>query len=494
MNSLLPAVIHIDKIPPVAFAAFFLFIVVIASTFGILLLLNRKYRFVANIDAVTGLYTNWKFCIEARKMLARHPLKQFVLFTIEIKRLLFFNNLIGRSKTDELLKQMSIFLRTCAAPYRLKILGRGDLPIFHLLIEFPENEDLSILAKKISRFCPQLMDFQKKADSIDGAPLNWISPLDETAEERSSKLIRVDIKSGIACTGEENGIRTLNELFLRAEQAKEFIQNHVKKYMFFDETLRQVFDLEYSVESKMESALETGCFHVWFQPKYSLQNKAMIGAEALVRWIEPSGRILPPDYFIPIFERNGFILRMDMFVYKQVFCFIKKMIDEGKYPVPISVNISRLHIEVADFAEEFVALARIYQIPPSLIEIEVTESVFADKDSSIKEMTEKFVSYGFTVSIDDFGSGYSSLNLLTTMPVHVLKIDKNFIRDINTRQTAVVIQKIVEMAHGMGIKTVCEGVETADQVSFLTSIGCDFAQGYFFAKAMPMEKFSTLLG
>ena len=100
MNSLLPAVIHIDKIPPVAFAAFFLFIVVIASTFGILLLLNRKYRFVANIDAVTGLYTNWKFCIEARKMLARHPLKQFVLFTIEIKRLLFFNNLIGRSKTD----------------------------------------------------------------------------------------------------------------------------------------------------------------------------------------------------------------------------------------------------------------------------------------------------------------------------------------------------------------------------------------------------------
>lgn len=338
------------------------------------------------------------------------------------------------------------------------------------------------------------MDFQKKADSIDGAPLNWISPLDETAEERSSKLIRVDIKSGIACTGEENGIRTLNELFLRAEQAKEFIQNHVKKYMFFDETLRQVFDLEYSVESKMESALETGCFHVWFQPKYSLQNKTMIGAEALVRWIEPSGRILPPDYFIPIFERNGFILRMDMVVYKQVFCFIKKMIDEGKYPVPISVNISRLHIEVADFAEQFVALARIYQIPPSLIEIEVTESVFADKDSSIKEMTEKFVSYGFTVSIDDFGSGYSSLNLLTTMPVHVLKIDKNFIRDINTRQTAVVIQKIVEMAHGMGIKTVCEGVETADQVSFLTSIGCDFAQGYFFAKAMPMEKFSTLLG
>lgn len=170
------------------------------------------------------------------------------------------------------------------------------------------------------------------------------------------------------------------------------------------------------------------------------------------------------------------------------------MIDEGKYPVPISVNISRLHIEVADFAEQFVALARIYQIPPSLIEIEVTESVFADKDSSIKEMTEKFVSYGFTVSIDDFGSGYSSLNLLTTMPVHVLKIDKNFIRDINTRQTAVVIQKIVEMAHGMGIKTVCEGVETADQVSFLTSIGCDFAQGYFFAKAMPMEKFSALLG
>ena len=215
MNSLLPAVIHIDKIPPVAFAAFFLFIVVIASTFGILLLLNRKYRFVANIDAVTGLYTNWKFCIEARKMLARHPLKQFVLFTIEIKRLLFFNNL-----TDELLKQMSIFLRTCAAPYRLKILGRGDLPIFHLLIEFPENEDLSILAKKISRFCPQLMDFQKKADGIDGAPLNWISPLDETAEERSSKLIRVDIKSGIACTGEENGIRTLTNCFCARNKQK----------------------------------------------------------------------------------------------------------------------------------------------------------------------------------------------------------------------------------------------------------------------------------
>lgn len=130
MNSLLPAVIHIDKIPPVAFAAFFLFIVVIASTFGILLLLNRKYRFVANIDAVTGLYTNWKFCIEARKMLARHPLKQFVLFTIEIKRLLFFNNLIGRSKTDELLKQMSIFLRNLCGAIPFENTGQGRFAYF----------------------------------------------------------------------------------------------------------------------------------------------------------------------------------------------------------------------------------------------------------------------------------------------------------------------------------------------------------------------------
>ncbi|MBQ9484452.1 MAG: EAL domain-containing protein [Ruminiclostridium sp.] len=241
-------------------------------------------------------------------------------------------------------------------------------------------------------------------------------------------------------------------------------------------------------------ALKNSEFKVFFQPKVSISHNNIVGAEALVRWIKPNGAIVTPDSFVPFLEKNGYIVNIDFFVYEEVCKYLRRRIDSGMPVVPISVNVSRIHMLKNDFINHLVEIVRRYRIDPELIELELTESVFiANEEDAIRTLgllREK----GFKVSIDDFGSGYSSLSLLKRMPVDVLKIDKGFFSGEHIKEKeSILLSSVIDMADKMDIDIICEGVETEEQVDFLKHTNCDTAQGFFYAKPVPIADFEDLL-
>ncbi|WP_236879340.1 putative bifunctional diguanylate cyclase/phosphodiesterase [Clostridioides difficile] len=245
----------------------------------------------------------------------------------------------------------------------------------------------------------------------------------------------------------------------------------------------------------MNKALEKGEFIVYYQPKYSLGDVNEIeGAEALIRWNSPEFGFISPIDFIPLFEKNGFIVNIDMFVFEEVCKTLNKWINKGYTPVPISVNMSRVHLYRDNFIENITDLISKYNISPEFIELELTESVVFDNLNILIDIMKKIKEIGFLISMDDFGSGYSSLNLLKDLSFDILKLDRGFlIETTDTKRGKIIISKIVEMAKAIDIKVICEGVETYEQVEFLKEIGCDKVQGYLFAKPMVLDEFEKHL-
>ena len=231
-------------------------------------------------------------------------------------------------------------------------------------------------------------------------------------------------------------------------------------------------------------------FVVYYQPKIALENSRLVGGEALVRWKKPDGSMIPPNDFIPCLEKNGFITALDFYVYEEVCRFIKSRIDSNLPVVPISVNVSMLHLKEEGFLERIKSLVSSYGIPSHLLEFELTESVFLENQKEALDVMEKMKEMGFMVSIDDFGSGFSSLNLLKSLPVDILKIDKEFFANhtlLNNDQ--IIISSIISMASQLHISVICEGVETVDQIHFLKETSCDMVQGYFYSKPVDEDMF-----
>ena len=225
-----------------------------------------------------------------------------------------------------------------------------------------------------------------------------------------------------------------------------------------------------------------------------MKTEKIIGAEALIRWNHPKEGLIPPGVFIPIFERNGFIVQTDFFVYEEVLKMQSRRLKEGKKTVPVSVNVSRTHIGTSDFLPRLMELADRYEVPRELLELELTETALGGKQQNIVDFIRACKHAGFPISIDDFGSGYSSLNLLKEMPVDVLKIDREFLNETDESQkSSVIVEQVVEMATKIDIRTLCEGVETKEQAAFLKQIGCNMAQGYLYSKPVPEETFEGML-
>lgn len=282
---------------------------------------------------------------------------------------------------------------------------------------------------------------------------------------------------------------------------EQILQQKVKKekyehsYSFFNEDTRNRLYKEKRLEDNMNKALEKGEFIVYYQPKYSLDDVNEIeGAEALIRWNSPEFGFISPIDFVPLFEKNGFIVNIDMFVFEEVCKTLNKWINKGYTPVPISVNMSRVHLYRDNFIENITDLISKYNISPEFIELELTESVVFDNLNILIDIMKKIKEIGFLISMDDFGSGYSSLNLLKDLSFDILKLDRGFlIETTDTKRGKIIISKIVEMAKAIDIKVICEGVETYEQVEFLKEIGCDKVQGYLFAKPMVLDEFEKHL-
>ena len=294
------------------------------------------------------------------------------------------------------------------------------------------------------------------------------------------------------------GEKTAEEIMDRIGMAWN-IAKHVKRvpYVFFDEKLMQSVENEKWVESVFDEALRNEEFMVYYQPKVTLKNYRLNGAEALCRW-KHNGEMVLPYRFIPVLEQSNMICELDFYMLEHVCRDLKRWRDEGRELVKISVNLSRVHLGDMDLVEHVLEIVDRYGIPHSYIELELTETTTDVDFRELKQIVIAFRMQGFSVAVDDFGVGYSSLNLIREMPWKVLKIDKSFLpegdedEDENT-QKRVMLKHIIGMAQNLGLECIAEGVETAEQVTILKENNCYNAQGYLFDKPLPVEEFEDRL-
>ncbi len=279
-----------------------------------------------------------------------------------------------------------------------------------------------------------------------------------------------------------------------AQLAKRSVKNLYDTAIFFyDDSLRKRIIETQEIEASMYNALANREFEVYLQPKYELSTDSIVGAEALIRWHHPTMGFLSPARFIPILEQNGFLLRLDCYVHEEVCRTIRSWLDAGETPFPISVNMSRLHARQQDFVERIEETAGRYQVSPELIEIELTETAFHDDTQQIIDVMQRLKEKGFRVAMDDFGSGYSSLNLLNVLPVDIIKLDRMMFRDLEKQdRSKKIVTNAIHIVRDLEMKVVAEGIETQEQIDFLRNIECDMVQGYFYARPMPVPQFEML--
>lgn len=278
----------------------------------------------------------------------------------------------------------------------------------------------------------------------------------------------------------------------RAAMARQSIKgNALKNVCYYSDNQESKLVTKKFIEDRMDYALEHGEFVMYLQPKYSISTAGVVGAEALVRWIHPEKGMLPPAEFISVFEKNGFIIKLDEYIWEQACKAIRGWIDSGVQPVPISVNISRVHLTDEKFIDVLDRLIEKYGIPKNMIETEITETVENAGDSEvIKRLKER----GYMLLMDDFGSGYSSLNMLKSTPFDVIKIDRDFFSEFMLSDRGKkIISHTISMSKDIGLDMVAEGVETKEQAEFLKNCGCDVAQGYYYSKPVPINDFERLV-
>lgn len=290
----------------------------------------------------------------------------------------------------------------------------------------------------------------------------------------------------------DNPQETLESMYYRAQIAADHIRgDYERNSAQYNEAMKNELLHKQQIVFNMDEALRKKEFEVWLQPQYNHATGAVIGAEALVRW-KRDGNYIPPSEFIGLFEESGFIYQMDKFVWESVCALLRRWMNEGRSPLPLSVNISRRDMLHDDFIDTFTDLTKKYEIPKELLRIEITESALAGSADKIMRNVNELIRLGYVVEIDDFGSGYSSLNTLKDVPASVLKLDMRFFEKTqNAERAGNIIESVVRMARWLGMAVIAEGVEEKAQADFLKSIGCHYIQGYYYAKPMPIADFEA---
>ncbi|MBO5473664.1 MAG: EAL domain-containing protein [Lachnospiraceae bacterium] len=264
--------------------------------------------------------------------------------------------------------------------------------------------------------------------------------------------------------------------------------------VLFQQSMMDGIKREVEITSCIPKAIANKEFKVYYQPKMETDTLRLMGAEALVRWQKPDGSFVYPDEFIPFIERSGQIVDVDYYVYRQVFQFLARRLQEGKKVVPISLNVSRVHLSKMHILEYVKDLFQEFRIPFSLIEFELTESIYLENTEKALELVDGLHKIGTKVSMDDFGSGYSSLNLLSRLPIDIIKLDKVFLKNDDLQESdKIIISCVVDMAKRLKITSLCEGVETLEQSDYLKEVGCQIQQGYYFSRPIPQDVFEKFM-
>lgn len=281
----------------------------------------------------------------------------------------------------------------------------------------------------------------------------------------------------------------------RASLALEHLKsNNGRSYMVYDATMRERLLGESELIKDFQDALDTDQFLVLLQPKFNMITEEVIGAEALVRWNHPTRGFLPPMQFIPVLEENNLITELDMFVLRKVCEKLQQWQGQGLALLPISINQSRAHLDNPSYISDLLQVVGRFDLDHTLLEFELTENIFLENLDHLQEVVKSLRKEGFRVSIDDFGSGYSSLTMLKNIRIDYLKLDREFLMQSEDHvRSKKVIHSIIQMAHDLGILVVAEGVETRAQAEMLKAMDCTMAQGYYYERPITMEAFEKLL-
>lgn len=299
----------------------------------------------------------------------------------------------------------------------------------------------------------------------------------------------VSCNVGIFVTTDE--ALTVDAMIDRAVLAQSSIKgSYMQKYNYYTETLRNEMLSEQEIIGMMETALVAEQFVVYYQPQYNHSTGMLVGAEALVRWKHPEKGLISPGVFIPIFEDTGFITKLDFYVFKQVCRFIRRCSEKGIHLVPVSINFSRYDVFQPDFVEQLEEIRKRYKVESKYLRVEITESAAMGSSQRINDIIRKLHECGYLVEMDDFGSGYSSLNVLKDIELDIIKLDMLFLEEeTENNRGGTIVSAVIRMAKWLGIPVIAEGVETVKQADFLRSIGCDYIQGYLYSKPLPEEEY-----
>lgn len=420
---------------------------------------SHIYQF--NKDSLTGLYTKDYFFKRVEEILAENPDKEYRILVSDIENFKMINEKYGAETGDELLKYLANAIR--------KLLG--------------ENY---IIGGRINADKFACLQFGITQTREEGRAMEY-----EVLE--NAPVPNLVWKHGIYYTKFDRSL-SARAMCDRARLAVDSIKGvYGVNCAVYNDNLRQNLIVQQQILENMEDAIERQEFFVYLQPKHNLHTNKTGGAEALIRWIHPEMGFMNPGVFIPVFEKNGFIKELDKYVFTKVCQMISSWVREGKPVVPISVNLSRRDFEERDLAEQLISLVDFYKIEHSLIHIEITESVFSENPDQTTSIIRDFHNAGFIIELDDFGTGYSSLFTLNELELDVLKLDMSLIQSDKPGTERNVLDFCAQLTKMMDLQSVAEGVETEEQLKRIKELGCDYIQGYYFSKPLPIEEFEKYL-
>ena len=447
-----------------SFVTFMLLIV------GIIIFIVLRENRVYETDPLTGGYSRRTFIEKSQRAIKKSGTAKWLLVLIDIDKFKFINDRLGYEAGDRMLER-----------------------VYKTLGDHMENgENYARLSDDNFACCIR--------EASDSDVMTRLQSIFEEFKRRNSLFVSYPVlfSAGVCrleeCVEEADGTVDMNVAIDHCKIAKKTIKGlHSSAVAFYDTKLRDKTLREKDFESAMPKALAKHEFMCYIQPKYGAKSRHIEGGEALIRWRSSEFGFVFPDEFIPLSEKNGFVVELDFFILEEVCKAMRRWLDMGLTPVVVSVNQSRMHLSHDDYIWRLREIVDKYAIPYEYIELELTETAFTENTDLLLKIMEKLHDIGFKLSIDDFGSGYSSLNMLKDIPADVVKIDREFFNGtVHSDKGRAVIMTVVDLAKKLKMHVISEGVETLDQVEFLDRINCDLIQGYYFAKPMPMDEFEEM--
>ncbi len=414
-------------------------------------------------DKLTNLLFYDDFKEEVKKAITENN-QRYMLLSGNVSNFKYINNMYGYEQGDHLLKAIADFFITdfedCVAGCRM----HSDRFVALVSIDNDEEEDVG-------------RDLQILIDKFD----ELITP--------EFPLANIHLNCGAYII--QNGDENVSEIVDKAEMARKSAKdNYLTSLVFYNNKIEEKAMMEREIIPMFERALRDGRIVVYLQPKVEIESGQIIGAEALVRMLDDNGKIVPPMTFIPILERTGMVIKLDFCVLDQVCALIRKWLDEGITPVRISVNLSRYDFQEDGSWEQMLQKIAKFNIPREYLEFEVTETIFYDDVEFIINKLRLLRAKGHKVSMDDFGSGYSSLNTVGLMPVDIIKFDRGFVQNsISNEKGLEIMSGLVDIFNKINLEVICEGVETEEEEKTIQRCGCDYVQGYYHDRPLPIADF-----